>query len=113
MQKLLCKIGIHNYKTIDVTDCFTTSYSDRPSWPPTKHMVWYQQCSCCGKRRLKDTMKEDAIYTTRHNGVEYARTGWVEYGRMYFGEGKTVTPTARPPIKKKPKFNVVDGGKGG
>jgi len=109
MQKFLCMIGIHSYKTIECTSCFTTSYKDRPSWSPTRHMVWYQQCSCCGKRRLKDTVKQDAIYTTRHNGVEYARVAWVEYGRMYLGDGQEVKP--KPPTPLKPKLKVVDGGK--
>lgn len=104
MRKLLCMIGIHEFKTIDCTDCFNTNYTDK-NWI-IKHMVWYQKCSCCGKRRLKDTVKKDSIFTTRHNGIEYARVNWVENDVMYLGSG-IVT---EPPIKK-PKLTVVDGGK--
>lgn len=74
-------------------------------------MVWYQQCVCCSKRRLKDTHKKDSINpSSRHNGIEYARVAWVTYGKMAFSEGRVVTPTP-PPIKRKPKLKVVDGGK--
>ncbi len=109
MQELLCMIGIHSYKTIECTDCFTTGYSDRPSWKPIRHMVWYQQCDCCGKRRLKDTVKKDTVYSTRHNGVEYARVAWVERGRMYLGSGQEAKPKSPTPLK--PNLRVVDGGK--
>jgi hypothetical protein len=111
MQKLLCSIGIHKYRTIEMTDCFTTSYVDKPNWQPTRHMVWYQICMCCGKRRLKDTVNKDSIVGgTRHNGVEYARTGWVEYGKMYLGNGEV---KQHPPKHKAEivQFKVHDGGK--
>lgn len=111
MQKLLCAIGIHKYRTVDMTDAFTTSYTDKPYWPPIKHMVWYQQCTCCGKRRMKDTVKRDSVDSTRHNGVEYARTAWVEHGRMYIGNGTwNATPKPKPAAKVVP-FTVHDGGK--
>ncbi len=111
MKLLLCSIGIHKYKTIEMTDCFTTSYTDRPSWSSIKHMVWYQQCTCCGKRRMKDTVKKDIGYSTRHNGVEYARVGWVEFGKAYIGNGNSKTIPPNQPAKRKPKLKVVDGGK--
>lgn len=110
LRKSLCYIGIHKYRTINMTDCFTTSYVDKPHWQPIKHMVWYQQCLCCGKRRMKDTVKRDSIYSTRHNGVEYARIGWVEYGKMYLGQGESIKtdPTPKP---QKPKLSVIKGDK--
>ena len=114
MQKLFCLFGIHEYKTIEMTDCFTTSYKDRPSWEPIKHIVWYQQCTHCSKRRLKDTVKKDSGFSTRHNGVEYARVGWVEFGKAYLGSGnsKTLPPlTNTPPAKRKPMLKVVNGDK--
>lgn len=112
MQKLLCKIGLHNYVTIDCTSHFSTTYTDRPLWNPIKHMVWYQQCACCSKRRLKDTYKKDTLgLSNRHNGIEYARVAWVTYGKISLGEGKVITPTIPTPIKRKPKLKVVDGGK--
>lgn len=107
MQTLLCKIGVHNYKTIDMTDCFNTGYSDRPDWLPIKHMVWYQQCACCKKRRLKDTVKKDSVFSSRHNGVEYARTDWVEYGKMYKGNGESKTFPPVAPKSKKPILKLV------
>lgn len=116
MQKLLCKIGLHSYKTIECTDCFTTRWEDRPKWSPIKHMVWYQQCDCCGKRRMKDTHKKDTYgLSKRHNGMEHARVAWVTYGKVYLGDGQTVTPPAQPPkpTNKRPKLKVVDGGKNG
>ena len=112
MQKLLCKIGLHSYKTIECTSCFTTEFVGSPGRLPTKHMVWYQQCRCCGKRFMKDTVKKDTYgFTHRHNGVEYARVAWVEHGRMYLGSGQEVE--TKPPTPLKPKLKVVDGGKNG
>lgn len=113
MQKLLCKLGIHSYKTIGMTDCFTTTFTDKPRWSPIKHMVWYQQCSCCYKRRVKDTVKKDSLYSNRHNGVEYARVAWVEQGKMYLGNGIEQKPVTPQPVNKKPKLKVFDGGKNG
>lgn len=111
MKPLLCLIGIHKYKIIEMTDCFTTTYTDHPTWSPIKHMVWYQQCTCCGKRRMKDTVKKDMMFSTRHNGVEYARVGWVEFGKAYIGNGNSKTIPPSQPAKRKPKLKVVDGGK--
>jgi hypothetical protein len=112
MQKYLCKIGIHRYVSLEMVDCFTTAYVDT-TWGPIKHIVWYQQCSCCGKRRVKDTYKKDTLGGTRHAGIEYARVGWVTYGRAYIGNGesRTLLPTAPKPTKK--KLRVIDGGKNG
>lgn len=109
MRKLLCAIGVHKYRTVDMTDAFTTFYTDRPDWSPIKHMVWYQQCSCCGKRMMKDTVKRDNINSSRHNGVEYARVAWVEHGRMYMGNE---TWKNYPPTKAKVvPLTIHDGGK--
>jgi hypothetical protein len=112
MQKYLCKIGFHSYRTVEMTDCFTTKYTDT-NLGPIKHIVWYQICRCCGKRRVKDTYKKDTIGGTRHAGIEYARVAWVEYAQIYLGEGQVkkfaVNQTA--PINSKPKFTVVDGDK--
>lgn len=110
MQRWLCKIGLHNYVSMNITDCFTTSYTDR-NWSPIKHVVLYQQCSCCGKRRLKDRYKKETYSSTSHAGIEYARVGWETYGRMYLGSGKetTLPPTAPRPTKT--KLKVVNGGK--
>ena len=111
MQKHLCKIGIHKYVSLNMTDCFTTEYTDR-NWT-FKHVVWYQQCSCCGKRRLKERYKKEAIRSSSHAGIEYARLGWETYGRMYLGKGETATlpPTAPKPTKT--KLRVFEGGKNG
>lgn len=112
MQKYLCKIGLHKYVSINMTDCFTTSYTDR-NWAPIKHIVWYQQCSCCGKRHMKERYKKETYSSTPHAGIEYARLNWEIYGRMYLGNGKetTLPPTAPKPTKT--KLKVVDGGKNG
>lgn len=112
MQKYLCKIGLHKYISMNMTNCFTTTYTDR-KWE-IKHVVWYQQCSCCGKRRLKDRYKKEvAFYDTPHAGIEYARVGWETYGRMYLGKGETATLPSPTPNPSKPKLKVVNGGKNG
>ena len=107
MKKLSCYIGIHNYKTINLTDCFHSRYTDRPTWGSIKHMVWYQQCADCKKRRAKDSMKKDLGYREGgwHEGIEYARVGWVEYGKMYLGSNKGISTP--PPTKTKPKLTVI------
>jgi hypothetical protein len=70
-------------------------------------MVWYQQCSCCGKRRVKDTVKQDSVNgSRRHNGVELAKVNWVENGVMYLGSGKSFKPQ---PIRRKPRLTVIKG----
>lgn len=115
MQKYLCKIGLHKYVSINMTDCYRSSYGDKG--PTANHIVWYQQCSCCSKRRMKENYRKEVKqvlgYTVKeyHNGIEYARVGWETYGRMYLGSGKetTLPPTAPKPTKT--KFKVVDGGK--
>lgn len=98
MQKLLCYIGIHNYKTVNMTNAFYTKYVNWPDSHSTNHIVWYQQCSC-GKRKLKDTVKEDSFNSIRkrHNGVEYARVGWEAHGKMYHVNEPFAKPT--PPVK--------------
>jgi hypothetical protein len=110
MQKLLCKIGIHSYINVEMTNCFTTTYNDK-NWGPIKHIVWYQVCGCCGKRRVKDTYKKDTIGGTRHAGIEYARVAWVTYGKVYLGNGEIIKPFNTPPPK--PKLKVLEGGKNG
>jgi hypothetical protein len=107
MKKILCSVGIHKYTNVEMTDAFTTTYKDRPNWTPIKHMVWYQQCTCCGKRKVKDTVKQDLIYSTRHNGVEYARVAWVEHGRAYLGNEVWKT-TDKPKVVT---LTVLEGGK--
>ena len=104
MQKFLCKIGIHSYRVVEMTDCFTTNYTDA-NWT-IKHIVWYQQCKCCGKRRVKDTYKKDTPSVTRHSGIEYAKVAWVEHGKMYLGSGKETVKKSN--VKS---FPVIDGGK--
>lgn len=109
MQQYLCKIGMHKYVSIDMTDCFTTKYTDR-DWT-INHVVWYQQCSCCGKRRMKDNYKKETLSISSHAGIEYARLGWETYGRIYIGNGKerTLPPTALKPTKT--KLKLIEGGK--
>lgn len=110
MQKYLCKIGLHKYVSLNMTDCFTTNYTDQ-KWT-IKHVVWYQQCSCCGKRRLKDRYKKEVVfYDTPHAGIEYARVGWETHGRMYLGKGQEVTLPPTAPKPSKSKLKVIDGGK--
>lgn len=29
LQSMLCSIGLHKYRTIEMTDCFTTTYVDK------------------------------------------------------------------------------------
>jgi hypothetical protein len=112
VQKYLCKIGLHKYVSINLTDCFTTSYTDR-NWLPTKHVVWYQQCSCCGKRRLKEHYKKEKYSSAPHAGIEAARLNWETYGVMYLGKGKTYTLPPTAPRPTKTKLKVVEGGKNG
>lgn len=112
MRRLLCALGIHKYQTLDMTSHYKTTYTDMPNWSPIHHIVWYQQCACCMKRRMKDTVKKDRIgFNKLHRGVEYARVAWEVHGVMTFGEGKTVETNNPPPKPRKPKLKVVDGGK--
>lgn len=109
MRKYLCKLGIHRYVSLDITDTFTTKYTDTGC--TIKHVVWYQQCSCCGKRRLKDRYKKDTPFNGGpHAGIELARIEWVNNGFMYLGNGITIGPTAPEPTKKT-KLRVFQGGK--
>lgn len=109
MQKWLCKIGVHKYVSLNVVDCFTTHYKDK-GWT-VKHVVWYQMCSCCGKRRLKERYKKETYSSTSHAGIEYARLNWETYGRMYLGEGKDVALPPPTPKPTKNKLTIIDGGK--
>lgn len=84
LRKSLCYVGIHKYRTIDLTDCFTTTYTDR-NWFPIKHIVYYLKCECCGKRSFKSTYKNDVSINSHHSGIEYAKVGWIEYNKMYLG----------------------------
>lgn len=106
-RKILCFVGIHKYRTIDMTTRFHTTYADKPKWSPVHHILWYQQCSCCGKRKLKDTVKKDRIFKDPHRGVEYARVGWEEYGRMILDGDETRELPPNPPKKSKPTLKVV------
>jgi hypothetical protein len=60
---------------------------------------------------MKDTVNKDSIDgRARHNGVEYARTSWEEYGKMYIGKGEV----KQYPHKHKAEivpFKVYDGDK--
>jgi hypothetical protein len=106
-RKIVCALGFHRWYTVDATNCFATTYNDMPRWEPRHHMVWYQQCSCCGKRRAKDTVKQDSISGhERHNGVELARVNWVENGVMYLGSKGSFKV---PPVRRKPRLTVIKG----
>jgi len=106
-RKIVCALGFHRWHTVDATNCFATTYNDMPRWEPRHHMVWYQQCSCCGKRRVKDTVKQDSISgSERHNGVELARVDWVENGIMYLGSKGSFKV---PPVRRKPRLTVIKG----
>lgn len=105
--KYLCMVGIHQYRTADLTDCFYTQYRDT-TWGPIKHMVYYLQCKCCGKRSFKTTYKKDIIGSGHHSGIEYAKVGWLEHEIMYLGDG--VTRRLGQPARGG-KLSVVDGGK--
>ena len=113
-RKLLCLIGIHQWKTFETCTSFTTTYSDKPHWGETKHFVWYDQCSCCGKRRMRDTVKKDTAFGDRHNGVEWARVQWESKGWAYIGSstmkhfGGTLHAMQKGDVKP---FAVIDGGK--
>lgn len=108
-RKILCLIGLHNYKTVDLTHCFSTTYTDK-NWGPIHHMVYYLECKCCGKRGFKSTYKKDTIGVGHHSGIEYAKAGWIEHGVIYLGsDQKSYRPNTQPP--KEAKFKVVDGGK--
>lgn len=114
MQSFFCKLGLHDYVSIDMTGCFSTTYSDK-KWTIT-HLVWYQVCSCCGKRRMKDNYKKEILWGStndKHAGMEYARLGWERYGRMYLGVGKEVTYDPTPTKPKKTKLKIISGGKDG
>lgn len=111
MKNLLCKIGIHKYESVEITDCFTTSYQGK-AWK-SKHVIWYQVCSCCNRRRLKDNYRKEILYGSvysKHSGIEYARLGWERYGKMYLGPGNVTTHNTPKPSSK-PKLRVLDGGK--
>jgi hypothetical protein len=110
MRKLMCKLGLHKYVSLKTADCFRTVYTDK-NWT-IKHVIWYQQCSCCGKRRLKERYKQETYSSTSHAGIENARVEWETYGRMYLGSGQTYTPTAPQPTTKS-KLKVIEGGKNG
>lgn len=112
LRKPLCLIGWHKYRSVDCTSFFHTNVTDKGVKQYTiNHMVWYQQCSCCGKRILKDTVKKDMafFFDKRHNGVEKARVDWVEHGIMYLGNGNYKKP--QPPAPIKLKLKVITGGK--
>ena len=112
-RKLLCLIGFHKYRTFETCDTFTTTFTNS-KWAPIKHFVWYDQCHCCGKRRMRDTVKDDSIYSDRHNGVEWARVQWVEKGWAYLGNntmkhfGGSLHAMQHGDVKP---FAVIDGGK--
>jgi len=110
MQKLLCKVGFHSYKTVEMTDCFTTEYTDT-NWGRIKHIVWYQVCSCCGKRRVKDTHENDTVSDKKHVGIEYARVSWVEHSEAYIGKNKVkkYTNRLRQAKTNKPKLTAIEG----
>ena len=113
MRKILCLLGFHSYKTVDMTDAFFTTRSDRPDAPPIHHILWYQECAC-GKRRLKDTYKNDTYNLTmrQHRGIEYARVGWEVYGKMSHVDHKEVSKPTPPPVKRRkphPHIKLVKG----
>jgi len=108
MQQYLCKIGFHRYVSLNTTNCLNTRYTDK-NWT-IQHMVWYQQCSCCGKRRMRDNYKNEArVPDWKHGGIEQARVQWETYGIMYLGNG--VEQVADPPKPTKKKLTIIDGGK--
>lgn len=107
IQPMLCAVGIHRYKTVDLTNCFYTVYRDT-TWGPVHHMVYYLQCKCCGKRSFKSTYKQDAHGESHHGGIEYAKAGWVDHGVMYLGDGVTRRPGQ---AARGGKLSVVQGGK--
>lgn len=112
VQKYLCKIGLHKYVSLNMPSRYTTTYTDRNY--TISHVIWFQQCSCCGKRKLKDNFKKEAFLgsSAPHAGIEYARLGWEVYGRMFLGNGEEIAiPTTPKPTKT--KFKVFDGGKNG
>jgi hypothetical protein len=111
MQKLLCAIGLHKYRSVEITNCFSTQYTDR-NLAPIKHIVWYQRCECCGKRRVKDTYKKDTFHGGFHAGIEAAKVAWVEHGKAYLGAAHVIDYTT-PPLKKKPTLTVINGDKDG
>ena len=103
LRQMLCSVGIHKYHVVELTDCFYTTYTEKPEWPPIKHMLYYRQCSCCGKRSTQDTYAKDAMISGgRHNGIEYAKVAWIEHGKVYLGSDKW---KAEPP--QKPRATVV------
>lgn len=112
-RRILCLFGIHKYKTFETCDTFTTTYRDKPNWPSIRHFAWYNVCRCCGKRRMKDTVKKDT-FDDRHNGVEWARVQWEEKGWAYLGNntmkhfGGTLHAMQQGDVKP---FAVIDGGK--
>lgn len=115
MQKYLCKIGLHKYLSLEMTDCFRSTYTGKNYI--TNHVIWYQQCSCCGKRHLKENYKKEVKqvlgFTNKecHAGIEYARVGWETYGRMYLGSGKEKPAPPTAPKQTKSKLKLIDGGK--
>jgi hypothetical protein len=113
IQKLFCYLGFHKYRTVEIAYCFTTTWTDRPEYPPVVHLVWYERCKCCRKRSARDSHKRDFPWsTTKHAGIEYAKMKWIEYGEMYVGGQRYITPNPIIPLThKKTKFTVIDGDK--
>ena len=92
-------MGFHKYKSLYMTDCFSTDYVDITA--VIKHIVWYQECECCGKRRMKDNYKKEVVYTnaTPHGPMERARLEWENFGVVYIGKGsKFKYRSAKQPI---------------
>lgn len=114
MQSILCKLGFHAYKNVDIATCFTTEYSDRPSWGESKHIVYYQECDCCKKRRLKDNYKNEIVLGTRHDkhpGMERARVDWESNAIIYIGNGTKKQYSPHPQKSKSNKLKLIRGGK--
>lgn len=103
MKKIKCLLGLHQWQTVDLATGFHTIYTDVSNLP-IYHLVYYQMCKCCAKRRLKDTVKKDVFFGSRHNGIEAARVAWVEYGKI---PNSGLTRRTDPPTPKKPKLEIV------
>jgi len=100
--KLLCNIGIHQFKVIDVTTQYHTIIEPDYNIP---HLVKFEICQHCGKRRVSSSFYEDLkAYNpnvSSHKGIELAKIAWIDFAR---------TPIV-PPDNTREKFTVIDGEK--
>lgn len=79
MKNFSCLIGLHKYKTFGYSDKYT---SELCSSNTIKHLVVYQECSLCSKRRIIGDKAYWKLYDAMHRGIQIAQIEWVENRKM-------------------------------